>query len=109
MLILYFPILELYKTENNLLIVLEPFLKNYQELFANTLFENWMLNSFTVAFFATLISISAATLTGYALARLKFPGANILGWGIFVTYLIPPTLLFLPLSGSLSTSQDFWN
>ena len=93
---------ELYKTENNPLIVLDPVLKNYQELFANTLFENWMINSFTVAFFATMISISAATLAGYALARLKFPGANFLGWGIFVTYLIPPTLLFLPLSQVVS-------
>lgn len=89
---------ELYKTENNPLIVLDPVLKNYRDLFANTLFENWMINSLTVSLFATLISISAATLAGYALARLKFPGATWLGWGIFVTYLIPPTLLFLPLS-----------
>ena len=93
---------ELYKTANNPLIVLEPVLKNYIDLFSTTLFANWMFNSFTVAFFATLISVSAATLAGYALARLKFPGANFLGWGIFVTYLIPPTLLFLPLSQVIS-------
>lgn len=89
---------ELYKTENNPLIVLDPILKNYDDLFSNTLFVNWMFNSFTVSLFSTILSISAATLAGYALARLKFPGANVLGWGIFVTYLIPPTLLFLPLS-----------
>ncbi|MEM7536162.1 MAG: carbohydrate ABC transporter permease [Chloroflexota bacterium] len=91
------PLQELYNTANNPLYVKDPIIKHYVDLFTNTLFANWMSNSLIVSIFATGISISAATLAGYALGRLKFPGANFLGWAIFVTYLIPQTLLFLPL------------
>jgi len=91
------PLAELYNTQNNPLYVMNPVIQHYVDLFTNTLFANWMGNSIFVSIFATGISITAATLAGYALARLKFPGANFLGWAIFVTYLIPQTLLFLPL------------
>ena len=92
---------ELY-SQNNPLVIREPVLTHYFDLFQGTQFADWMVNSFTVALFATFISIVAATLAGYALARLKFPGADFLGWAIFVTYLIPPTLLFLPLVSTAS-------
>lgn len=93
---------ELYSSKANPLTIREPTFQHYIDLFSNTGFGSWMTNSLTVALFATLISIVAATLAGYALARLKFPGANFLGWAIFVTYLIPQTLLFLPLVSTAS-------
>ena len=58
------------------------------------LFENTMF----IAIISTLISLFCGLLAGYALARLKFPFAGSLGTGIFVTYLVPPTLLFIPLA-----------
>ena len=93
---------ELYSTKTNPLYVAAPVIDHFTYLFEKTLFLNWISNSLIVAVAATSISIVAATLAGYALARLKFPGANWLGWGIFITYLIPPTLLFLPLTQVVS-------
>ena len=47
---------------------------------------------------ATAISLFCGLLAGYALSRLKFPFAGSIGTGIFITYLVPQTLLFIPLS-----------
>lgn len=93
---------ELYSSKANPLTIREPTFQHYINLFTETNFSTWMTNSLTIALFATLISVCAATLAGYALARLNFPGANVLGWAIFVTYLIPQTLLFLPLISTAS-------
>ena len=89
---------ELYNVEANPLYVTRPVLEHFTFLFQKTLFGRWISNSLIVALVSTTISIVTSTLAGYALARLKFPGANFLGWGIFITYLIPQTLLFLPLT-----------
>ena len=51
-----------------------------------------------IAFASTLISLFCGLLAGYALSRLKFRFAGALGTGIFVTYLVPQTLLFIPLA-----------
>ena len=58
----------------------------------------WMQNSFMVAGLATLISVSIGIMAGYSLARLRFKGAETIGSSVFITYLVPPSLLFLPLS-----------
>lgn len=58
----------------------------------------WMRNSFMVAGLATLISVSIGIMAGYSLARLRFKGAETIGSSVFITYLVPPSLLFLPLS-----------
>ncbi len=89
---------ELYSVTTNPLLVRKPTLDHFLYLFQRTLYSRWMLNSALVAVAATALSMTAATLAGYALARYRFPGANFLGWAIFITYLIPPTLLFLPLT-----------
>ena len=54
---------------------------------------------------STAISLFCGLLAGYALARLKFPMAGTLGTSIFVTYLVPPTLLFIPLANIIRTFQ----
>jgi multiple sugar transport system permease protein len=83
--------------------VREPTLKNYQELFTHTFFPRWALNTAIVAVVSTGISLFCSILAGYSLARLRFRGANWIGWAIFVTYLVPPTLLFLGMAKLIQT------
>lgn len=83
--------------------VREPTLKNYQDLFQHTFFPRWALNTAIVAVVSTAISLFCSILAGYSLARLRFPGANWIGWAIFVTYLVPPTLLFLGMAKLIQT------
>jgi ABC-type glycerol-3-phosphate transport system permease component len=70
----------------------------YVDLFTRTQFPRWALNTTVVAIVSTLISLTFGVLAGYALARLRFRGAGLLGIITFVTYLVPQTLLFLPLN-----------
>ncbi|HET8625872.1 MAG TPA: carbohydrate ABC transporter permease [Thermomicrobiales bacterium] len=88
--------------DDNPWIVTQFTLGHYIYLFKNTLFATWTLNSAIVSVVATVISLAFSILAGYALARLRFRGANALGWIIFVTYLVPQTLLFLPLTNVIS-------
>jgi multiple sugar transport system permease protein len=73
-------------------------LENYRYLFAETAFPDWVQNTIIVSVGSTILSLACSILIGYALARLRFPGSNFLGVGIFLAYLVPPTLLFLPLA-----------
>ena len=75
-----------------------PTLEHIKYLLDETLFSTWMLNTMLVAVASTLISLFCGLLAGYALSRLNFPFAGSLGTGIFVTYLVPQTLLFIPLA-----------
>jgi multiple sugar transport system permease protein len=77
-----------------------PTLKHYWDLINpnKTDFFIWMQNSFMVAGLVTFISVSIGILAGYSLARLRFKGAETIGSSVFITYLVPPSLLFLPLS-----------
>ncbi len=75
-----------------------PTLEHIKYLFAETLFADWLWNTMFIAAISTVISLVCGVLAGYALARLNFPFAGSLGTGIFVTYLVPQTLLFIPLA-----------
>ena len=75
-----------------------PTLEHYTKLFRETEFLTWTKNSLLVALLATSASVVIGTVAAYALARLKFFGVSTFGTGIFVTYLVPTTLLFLPLA-----------
>jgi multiple sugar transport system permease protein len=75
-----------------------PTLDHIYYLLEETLFSTWMLNTMFIALVSTAISLFCGLLAGYALSRLKFPFAGGLGTGIFVTYLVPQTLLFIPLA-----------
>jgi multiple sugar transport system permease protein len=90
---------ELYNPRLSPFLVREPTLEHWTYLFQNTLFTNWLINTLWVAIASTAISLFAGVLAGYALARLIFPGSTVFGIAIFVTYLVPPTLLFIPLTG----------
>ena len=75
-----------------------PTLEHIRDLLTETLFSTWMLNTLIISIVATVISLFCGLLGGYALSRLNFPFAGSLGTGIFITYLVPQTLLFIPLA-----------
>jgi multiple sugar transport system permease protein len=84
---------------------------HYRYLFFKTEFLTWMKNSLIISVTATSISLVIAILAGYSLARLRFPGVGSFGTAVFITYLVPPTLLFLPLSQVvvwLGISDTIW-
>ncbi|MBI4572945.1 MAG: carbohydrate ABC transporter permease [candidate division NC10 bacterium] len=86
-------------------------LENYRYLFENTAFPEWVKNTLIVSVVSTIVSLGCSVLIGYALARLRFPGSNFLGVGIFLAYLVPPTLLFLPLAqviAKLGLYNTYW-
>jgi multiple sugar transport system permease protein len=68
-----------------------------------------MLNSAIVAIVSCTVSLFCSILAGYSLARLRYRGAGPIGWGIFITYLVPPTLLFLPLTFVIRSLHLFNN
>ncbi len=85
--------------------------ENYLYLFQKTPFPEWVKNTIIVSVVSTIVSLACSILIGYALARLRFPGSNFLGVGIFLAYLVPPTLLFLPLSQvivKLNLYNTYW-
>jgi multiple sugar transport system permease protein len=79
-----------------------PTLANYGYLFHHTGYFRWIRNSCFVGVMVVLITLLVALPAGYALARLSGRLGRSLGVAIFLTYLVPPTLLFLPLSRVVS-------
>ena len=93
---------ELYNPRLSPFLVREPTLEHWWALFEGTLFWDWTVNTFWVAIASTAVSLFAGVLAGYSLSRLVFPGSTTFGIAIFITYLVPPTLLFIPLTGVVS-------
>ena len=84
---------------------------HYAYLFQRTEFLTWMKNSLIISVLATSISLAIAILAGYSLARLRYRGVGSFGTAVFISYLVPPTLLFLPLSqvvNWLGLSDSIW-
>jgi multiple sugar transport system permease protein len=73
-------------------------LEHYTKLLWESEFLTWTKNSLLVTLLATVVSLVVGTIAAYALARLKFFAVDSFGTGIFVTYLVPTSLLFLPLA-----------
>ena len=84
---------------------LEPTLEHVKGLLETTAFPTWLWNTMLIAIVATIISLICGMFAGYALARLKFRGSEFLGTAIFVTYLVPQTLLFIPLADIIRDMQ----
>ena len=82
-----------------------PTLEHFTYLFQHTYYGSWLYNTMAIAFWVSVITLAAAVPAGYALARLGLPGAENMGIGIFLGYLIPPVLLFIPLSRVVSISH----
>jgi multiple sugar transport system permease protein len=76
----------------------KPFaVENYQQLLAKTEFAAWYGNSVFVAVSSTLLATAVGTIGAYALARLKFLGRGFMASATLITYLVPPSILFIPL------------
>ena len=90
---------DLYDQNNNPLIFNDPpTFANIDFLFTQTQYGRWLFNTTLVGLVIVAITLAFAVPAGYALARLSGRWGQGLGVGIFLTYLVPPTLLFLPLS-----------
>jgi ABC-type sugar transport system, permease component len=76
--------------------------EQYTSLLQDTPFLTWLLNSVFVAAVSTLVSVALASLAAYALSRLRFRGASLLTTLLLITYLLPGTLLFIPLYQTLT-------
>jgi multiple sugar transport system permease protein len=88
-----------------------PTLSHY-EFLASTPFYRWMQVSLLTGLAVVLITLIIAVPAAYALARLNFAGNRGIGIGIFLTYLIPPTILFIPFSqlvGALHIDNTIWS
>jgi multiple sugar transport system permease protein len=72
-------------------------LDQFRTLLTKTAYLTWFRNTVVVATLTTIISVSLASLAGYALARLTFLGANTLTTALLITYLLPGSLMFIPL------------
>jgi multiple sugar transport system permease protein len=75
-----------------------PTLSHLKLLLNETLFLTWLQNSMMIGAFVVAITLIIGLPAAYALARMKFPGNQTLSTAMFLSYLIPPALLFLPLS-----------
>jgi multiple sugar transport system permease protein len=71
--------------------------ENYGQLLSKTDFVAWYGNSATVAIASTLLATGVGTIGAYALARLRFLGRGFLASATLITYLVPPSILFIPL------------
>lgn len=78
--------------------IVNPTLQNFSYLFENTQFVQWLGNSILVSVITTIFSVVVGTLAAYGLVRFRLRGGGAMGLGIFVTYLLPQTLLFIPIA-----------
>jgi multiple sugar transport system permease protein len=90
---------------------LPPTLKNFRILFAQTYFWTLLLNTLLLSVCVVLITVVTAVPAGYVLTRLRLKGAETIGIAVFLTYLVPPIVLFLPLArvvGMLGLWDSWW-
>jgi multiple sugar transport system permease protein len=78
--------------------VVHPTFKHISKLLFETQYPRWLWNTMYVAVGATTLSIAASVLAAYAIVRLRFKGAEAVGVLIFFAYLVPPSILFIPLA-----------
>ena len=99
----YWMIITSFKSEDQMRSVVSMFwpkpfaIENYQQLLAKTEFAAWYGNSVFVAVSSTLLATAVGTIGAYALARLKFLGRGFMASATLITYLVPPSILFIPL------------
>jgi multiple sugar transport system permease protein len=93
------PDAELYNfAEHNPLWISSPTLDHVYMLLFKTSYPHWLKTTMMVAFGATFLSLFASTLAAYAIQRLRFYGSQYVGLAIYLAYLVPPSILFIPLA-----------
>ena len=86
-----------YKTHNPFWIA-QPTLDHIRRLLFETSYPRWLWTTMTVAIGATFLSLFASVFAAYAIQRLRFRGSEYVGLAIYLGYLVPPSILFIPLS-----------
>jgi multiple sugar transport system permease protein len=89
---------ELLARDGNPFWVVAPTLMHFKKLLFDTSYPEWLWNTVLVSVVSTLFSLFASVLAAYAIERLRFQGAKHVGLGIFLAYLVPPSILFIPLA-----------
>ena len=89
---------ELLSRDGNPFWVIAPTLAHVKKLLFDTAYTQWMWNTVIVSVVSTIFSLFASVLAAYAIERLRFSGAKRVGLGIFLAYLVPPSILFNPLA-----------
>jgi multiple sugar transport system permease protein len=84
--------------DNNPFWISSPTLDNVRKLLFETDYPRWLLTTMEVAFGATALSLFSSVLAAYAVERLRFKGSAWVGLGIYAAYLVPPSILFIPLA-----------
>jgi multiple sugar transport system permease protein len=78
--------------------VTAPTFKHISKLLFETAYPRWLWNTMFISAAATVLSLFASVLAAYAITRIRYRGANYVGGAIFLAYLVPPSILFIPLS-----------
>jgi multiple sugar transport system permease protein len=101
----YWMVITAFKPDNELLRqtgnpfwVVAPTLAHFKKLLFDTQYPAWLLNTVIVSVVSTFTSLAASVFAAYAIERLRFQGSKQVGLGIFLAYLIPPSILFIPLA-----------
>ena len=89
---------ELLSRNGNPFWIISPTLAHIEKLLFKTEYPQWMWNTVLVSVTATFFSLLASVFAAYAIERLRFSGAKNVGLGIFLAYLVPPSILFIPLA-----------
>ena len=89
---------ELLSRDGNPFWIISPTLAHIEKLLFKTEYPQWMWNTVLVSVTATFFSLLASVFAAYAIERLRFSGAKNVGLGIFLAYLVPPSILFIPLA-----------
>ncbi len=98
---------ELLSHEGNPFWVHAPTLAHFKKLLFNTAYPEWLWNTVLVSVVATFISLVCSVLAAYAIERLRFKGSRGIGMAIFLAYLVPPSILFIPLATMIYKLQLF--
>ena len=77
--------------------IVDPTLAHFKRLLFETEYPTWMWNTMLVAVTATCLSIVASVMAAYSIVRLRYKGSRVIGGLIFLAYLVPPSILFIPL------------
>jgi len=89
---------ELLSREGNPFWVINPTLAHVKKLLFETAYPDWLWNTMLISVVATFVSIFCSVLAAYAIERLRFRGSRYVGMSIFLAYLVPPSILFIPLA-----------
>lgn len=89
---------ELLSRDGNPFWIISPTMAHIEKLLFKTEYPQWMWNTVVVSVTSTFFSLFASVLAAYGIERLRFKGAKQTGLAIFLAYLVPPSILFIPLA-----------